>query len=84
MGREHPQETLAELKNDYLPKPNPGLAITFDEGESGSAEFASNSQSSDGPSTRRINHDSGADAAVALKRRRSGPRSNTADGERTL
>jgi mannose-6-phosphate isomerase len=29
---ENIRKTLAELKNDYLPKPNPGLGITFDEG----------------------------------------------------
>jgi mannose-6-phosphate isomerase len=26
------RKTLAELKRDYLPKPNPGLGVTFDEG----------------------------------------------------
>ena len=29
---ENIRKTLAELKNDYLPKPNPGLAITVDQG----------------------------------------------------
>jgi mannose-6-phosphate isomerase len=29
---ENIRETLAELKRDYLPKPNPGLAVTVDEG----------------------------------------------------
>ena len=29
---ENIRKTLAELKRDYLPKPNPGLGVTFDEG----------------------------------------------------